>query len=466
MSQKHLSESESQMRQANLSRRRFLRGVGACIALPAMESFWPTGALAAETSAGALATTATGAPLRTAFVYFPNGAIPAAWWPSGQGRDFALNETMRSLETVKNNIQVISGLEHRTAIGGTDGGGDHARANGTFLTGVRLKKSATDLQAGPSIDQVMAQRIGHLTRLPSLELSCDYYRKSSGCDANYSCAYQYNISWKNATTPMAAEFNPRLAFERLFGTGSHGERAENYKRRKAQERSILDFVMADARAMNSRAGARDRDKLDQYLTGVRDIEKRIEKAEQFGAVADPDYATPNGVPVSYTQYVQLMYDMLALAFQTDSTRVASLLLAHDGSNLSFDEIGVTEGHHDISHHQNKPDLIKKVQKIETFYAEQFSRFLNNLNELKDPDGYSVLHNSQIVYGSGNADGNRHTHENLPMLLAGGGGGTLNAGRYVQNSATPASNLFVSMAQQAGLSDLTRFGDSTGALKNI
>lgn len=463
MNPKHVEKSSSM----NASRRNFLRGLGACIALPALESLLPSNALGAVVNPAAMATTATGAPLRTAFIYFPNGAIPAAWWPTGEEKSFEFGPTLSPLANSKSLLQVVKGLDHQTAVGGKDGAGDHARANGTFLTGVRLKKSASNLQAGVSIDQVMASHIGHLTRFPSLELSCDYVRKSGACDSGYACSYQYNISWSSPNTPMTPEFNPRRAFERLFGAGDHGQRIENLKRRQAEERSILDFVLDDARSMTRRVGARDKDKLDQYLTAVREIETRVERAEKLGKVQDPDLATPAGVPTSYEEYVQLMYDMLILAFQTDSTRIATLLLAHDGSNRSFAEIGVPEGHHDLSHHQNRPAIMQKVAQIDVWYAKQFARFLEKLQAVKDVDGNSLLHNSQIVYGSGNADGNRHTHVNLPVVLAGAGGGTMTPGRYVKLASNkPMTNLFMRMAQRAGIDNLPRFGDSTGALSEV
>jgi hypothetical protein len=218
--------------------------------------------------------------------------------------------------------------------------------------------------------------------------------------------------------------------------------------------------------MNARVGAQDKRKLDEYLTGIREIETRVERAERLGRVEDPSMETPAGIPTSYEEYVQLMYDMLVLAFQTDSTRVATLMLAHDGSNRPFGEIGVSEGHHDLSHHQNKPETMQKVARIDLFYAQQFARFLEKLQGTKDVDGNSILHNSQIVYGSGNADGNRHTHTDLPMLLAGAAGGTLNPGRFVKAGSKPATNLFVGMAHRMGMHDLKRFGDSTGALTDI
>jgi len=454
-------------RHAGLSRRHFLRGLGACVALPAFASARPATLLAADApAAGALATTATGAPLRTAFVYFPNGAIPAAWWPKGEETDFQFNRTLEPLESSRHLIQVLGGLGHRTAEAGPDGAGDHARGNGTFLTGVRLRKSATDIRAGISIDQVIARQIGHLTRFPSLELACDSARKTGACDSGYSCAYQYNLSWSSPTTPMTPESNTRLVFERLFGTGAPGQRQANLARRRQEQRSVLDFVLEDARSMQRRLNPEDQDKLDQYLTGVREIETRIEKAERFGDVKDPGIETPSGIPADYTEYVQLMCDMLLLAFQTDSTRVATLLLAHDGSNRSFDHIGISEGHHDLTHHQNRPDWIEKVADIDQWYVRQFARFLDKLREAKDLDGNSLLHNSMIVYGSGNADGNRHTHDNLPLVLAGGGGGTLRPGRYVKHGSKPATNLFLGMAERLGIEGLARFGDSTGRLGDI
>lgn len=448
-----------------LSRRHFLQGLGASIALPAFASFGTPRLLAAE-GAGGLATTAAGAPLRAAFVYFPNGAIPASWWPSGQGAEFQFQRTLQPLEPLKGLVQVLGGLDHQTAVGGADGGGDHARGNGTFLTGVRLNKSATNVRAGISIDQVMAGRIGHLTRFPSLELACDSGRKAGACDSGYSCAYQYNLAWSSPTTPMPPESNPRLAFERLFGTGAPGQRRANLQRRRLEQRSILDFALEDARSMQRRLGAEDSKKLDQYLGGVREIETRIEKAEGFGEVRDPAVETPEGVPTDYAEYVQLMFDMLILAFQTDSTRVATLMLAHDGSNRSFDHIGISEGHHDLTHHQNRPDWVEKVADIDLWYVRQFARFLEKLQATEDADGKPLLHNSMIVYGSGNADGNRHTHNNLPVVLAGGGGGTLTPGRYVKHGSKPLTNLYLTMADRFGLSDLERFGDSADRLGDV
>ena len=470
MKTKSSHQTERAVQQHNaFTRRSFLRGLGACIALPTFASLVPLrslAALAGSNSAVGLASTTTGAPLRTAFLYFPNGAIPSVWWPGGGEKDFQLGRTLQPLEALREHIQILGGLDHLNATAGTDGGGDHARANGTFLTGVRLKKSATDIHAGISIDQAMARQVGHLTRFPSLELTCDAGRNTGACDSGYSCAYQYNVSWSSPTTPMTPEANPRQVFERLFGAGSVGERTKELQRRRAEQRSILDFVVEDARDMQRQLDAHDKDKLDQYLTGVRELEERIQRSEKLGDPKDPAQETPQGIPPTYAEHIQVMFDTLLLAFQTDSTRVATMLLAHDGSNRSFAEIGIPEGHHDLSHHGGNEEKVQKISDIDVWYVKQLAKFMEKMRDTKDVDGQSLLHNSMILYGSGNADGNRHSHDNLPMILAGGGGGTLMPGRFVKHGAKPASNLFLSMADRMGVRGLERFGDSTARLANI
>lgn len=455
-------------RSTALSRRRFLRGVGACLALPVFESAFPS-LLRAATAAGSAAgaTTAGGVPLRMAFVYFPNGALPKNWAPAGAGSAFELGVTMQPLATLQRSLQVIGGLDHKLAEPGNDGAGDHARANATFLTGARARKTeSANIEVGVSIDQVAAQQLGHLTRLPSLELSCDFVRKAGRCDSGYSCAYLYNLSWASAGTPAAPEPNPRLVFERLFGAGAPAERRRNFEQRQRNEKSLLDFVRDDTRALERELGYNDQQKLDEYLTAVREIEQRIRRAESFGALPDPRADTPAGIPSDYGAHMDIMYDLLAMAFQTDSTRIATLLLAGDGTNRAFPEIGIPEGHHYCSHHRNNPELMGKVAQIDLYYMQRFARFLNRLDQTKDVDGKSILHNSMIVYGCGNADGNKHTHDNLPVILAGHGGGTLNAGRSVNMGGQPMTNLFLSMADRLGVPDLPRIGDSSGRLQSV
>jgi hypothetical protein len=446
-----------------LTRRQFLRGVGASIALPTFASTLS----AAPAGAGAGAVTSTGAPLRLAFVYFPTGAHQDNWWPTGEGSAFTLGRTMEPLAPLRSSLQVLGGLDHKNATAGNDGAGDHARANATFLTGARARKTdSTDIRVGISVDQVVAQRVGHLTRLPSLELSCDAVRKSGRCDSGYSCAYQYNLSWASDSLPMTPEPNPRLVFERLFGAGGPAERQRNFQARQQTQKSLLDFVLDDARSLQRDLGQGDREKLDEYLTGLRAIEQRIERSERFGELPRADRDTPSGIPANFGDHMDLMYDLLAMAFETDSTRVATLLLAGDGSNRAFPQIGIPEGHHYCSHHRNDAELMDKIARIDQYYMERFARFLTRLESKRDVDGRSILHNSMIVYGCGNADGNRHTHHNLPILLAGGGGGTLQPGRFRQLGGVPMSNLFLSLSDRMGVDGVARIGDSSGRLRSV
>jgi len=467
----------------SFSRRNFLRGLGAMIALPALESFLPRlGAAELSQAAAAGAVTASGAPLRLAFFEFANGTHPENWWPTGGERDFVLNETMEAMAPIRNKLQIFGGLDLEGATSGPDGAGDHGRAGGAFLTGVRPKKTqGADFRSGVSVDQIIAQRVGHLTPFKSLEISCDSLRTAGDCDSGYSCVYQHNMAWASPTSPLTPEANPRLLFERLFGSGSPAERQQNLIMRQRQQRSILDYVSNESLSIGRELAAtskdirgaggltpRDKDKLDQFLTSIREIEQRIERAEKsVTAHPTPSMETPSGIPESFTEYVRLNMDMLHLAFETDNTRVATFLLAGDGSNRSFDEIGIPDGHHYCTHHGGKPDLIAKTCIIDKWYATQFAYFLDKLDKTKDVDGKSILDNSMIMYGCGNGDGNRHTHANLPILLAGGGGGSLNCGRYVKHSSVPLTNLYLSLIDRmGGAGRIDRFADSTGRLENV
>ncbi|MEK6258333.1 MAG: DUF1552 domain-containing protein [Planctomycetota bacterium] len=455
----------SEQRALALSRRQFLRGVGVSIALPTLPSLMPRSAWAEPLAKAApgLATTAAGAPLRMAFMSIPNGVQQDHWFPSD---DFALNESMSPLESLKPHFQVIGGLDHQHATAGRDGAGDHARASATFLTGARARKTAgSDIHVGVSVDQVAAQKLGHLTRFPSLELSSDVVRNSGSCDSGYACAYQYNLAWSSATTPVSPEPNPRLVFERLFGAGEKGDRQKNFAIRQETERSILDFVLEETGDVQRRLGAQDRRKFDEYLTVVREMEKRLKAAEQIKSLPDTDAQTPAGIPPDFAEYMQFMYDMLILAFQTDSTRIATLLLAYDGSNKTFPKIGIAEGHHYLTHNQRNPQLVKKVAEIDKYYLTCFANFLEKMSKIEDVDGKSLLHNSMIVYGGAIADGNRHTHDNLPVILAGHAGGTLTPGRFNKADRQPMSNLFVTILNRFGVEAKT-FGDSNGRLEQI
>ncbi|MES2468656.1 MAG: DUF1552 domain-containing protein [Verrucomicrobiota bacterium] len=444
------------------SRRRFLRGLGTLMALPALEATAPFAARAAAAKTGA----AGSLPLRMAFVYTPNGKNMEHWTPGKDGSSYDLSPTLAPLKDLKSEFQVISGLKHEKARANGDGGGDHARANASFLTGVQARKTAgADIRNGISIDQVAANDIGQLTRLPSLELSCDEARRAGNCDSGYSCSYQFNLAWKSETTPLAPERDPKLAFERLFGSGG-GSSEEDAARAKREffNKSVLDFVMEDARSLQKHLGYTDKQKLDEYLSSVRDIERRLTSADQFSK-SMPDYKKPTGIPESYQEHIRLMFDLQVLAFQTDTTRISTFLLAHDGSNRSFPEIGVPDAHHGISHHQRDAAKLEKIAKIDTYYSEQFAYFLQKLKSIKEGNG-TLLDNCMIVFGSGISDPDRHNHDDLPVILAGGGGGTLKKGRHLRlRDDTPMCNLYLSMMDRMGVKT-ANFGDSTGKLDSI
>jgi hypothetical protein len=385
----------------------------------------------------------------------------------GDTNHYQLNASMSPLEGLKSHFQVVSGLKHDNATAGNDGAGDHARANATFLTGARARKtSGQNIYVGISVDQLAAQSSKGLTRFQSLELSCDSVRTSGSCDSGYACAYQYNISWSSPTTPVTPDPDPKSVFERLFGAGSREERGRNFAIRQRTQRSILDFVMEDAAHVQRKLGQNDQRKLGEYLESVREIETRIQSAERLGVLPNPDMETPSGIPESFSDHMDIMYDILAIAFQTDSTRIATLILAHDGSNRAFPELGIPEGHHHLTHNQEQEELAKKVAAIDAFYLSRFARFLDRLSTMEDVDGNSILHNSMLVYGGAIADGNRHTHHNLPVILAGQGGGKYSTGRFLQVAEQPMSNLFVAMLDNYGLHQQQAFGDSTGRLSEI
>lgn len=446
------------------NRRGFLRGLGAFVALPAMESFRPLMAAVAER---AVATTASGAPLRMAYLYIPNGVNLEHWRPNGSTASYKLGKTFKPMEDLRGDFQIFTGFEQQFAAANGDGPGDHARSVATFLTSTQARKTnGSDIKLGVSVDQIAAQAAQKQTRLPSLELGTDSVRNSGNCDSGYSCAYQFNLSWRSETQPMSPESNPRSVFERLFGAGDSKERAASLGQRYASKKSVLDFVQQDAKALQKYLGRSDRHKLDEYLTGVREIERQIEKAESMGVPKDPGVPAPDGRPESYKEHLRLMMDMMVLAFKTDSTRISSFLMAHDGSTRSFKSIGVADGHHNISHHRGNADNLDKLAKIDLFYMEQLAYFLDKLKNTPDVDGKSLLHNSMIVYGGCISDGDRHNHNDLPIVVAGNAGGAFSPGRHVDlGEDVPMSNLYLRMLEEFGVKE-KRFGDSTGPLRKI
>lgn len=435
-----------------MQRRTFLRGLGAMVSLPYMES------LGGELVHGV---GGKAHPLRMAYIYAPNGMNLKKWLPEGLGKGYKMGASMSALEGLRDEFQIIGGLDLDKAKANSDGPGDHARANAAFLTGCQARKTAgKDIFAGISVDQLAARHIGGLTRLPSLELSTDPPRRSGRCDSGYSCAYQFNLSWRSATTPMPPERNPRKAFERMFGSGDSKKDGE----RIALQKSVLDFVIDDAKRMERRASVTDKEKLDEYMTSVREVEKQLSRDEDF-ASSYPTGAIPDGIPESYREHIRLMYELMVLGFRTDTTRISTFMLAHDGSNRGFGEIGVHDGHHYLSHHQGDGDKLEKIAKIDRFYIEEYARFLGKLKAVKEGEG-SLLDNTMILYGSGIGDGNRHNHNDLPLILAGGGGGSFKRGRHVRVAeGTPVTNLHLAMLERMGV-DARRVGDSTGVLRDL
>ena len=447
------------MTSAPFSRRRFLRGMGTLIALPSLESLVPAPLARAAEKAGA-------APLRLAFVYSPNGKNMEHWRPAGEGAGYTLSRALKPLEAHRQDFSVITGLELETANANGDGGGDHARANAAFLTGCQPRKTAgADIRAGISADQVAANHLGHLTRLPSLEVSCDEPRKAGNCDSGYSCAYQFNLAWKSESMPLTPERDPKLVFDRLFGTTADARDAAAAARRSAENRSVLDFVMDDTRDLQRQLGRRDQEKLDEFLTSLRQVERRIGDATQAAAQLPKGTVRPEGIPASYQDHIRLMYDLLVLAFQTDSTRIGTFLLAHDGSNRTFPEVGVNDAHHGFSHHQHNPEKLEMLAKVDEFYSSQFAYFLDRLKSIPEGDG-TLLDNSMIVFGGGISDPDRHNHNDLPILLAGRGAGAITPGRHiVLPEETPLTNLYLSLLDRMGV-PAEKIGDSSGLLDAI
>ena len=453
----------------SLPRRTFLKGLGTLMALPLLESVAVGPLMAATGSTTAAA--AGAAPRRMAFIYVPNGANMPDWTPKQVGADFELPFILEPLKEHRSDFSVLSGLTQDAGRAGKDGAGDHARASATWLTSTRIRKTnGVDIHAGVSADQFTAQHVGKGTRFSSLELGCDRGQTSGNCDSGYSCAYSYNIAWRTPSAPLPPEVDPALAFERLFGGTDLKETEEQRARRVRYQKSVLDYVMEDAKTLNAKLGRTDQRKLDEYLTGVRDLERRIESAKKI-ELQLPGAQRPTGIPrdadgkVDFQAHSRLMLDIMVLAFRTDSTRVATFVMKHDGSDEKYLQIGVRDGHHELSHHQNDEEKRKKIAQINRFHMEQFSYLLGKLKSVQEGEG-TLLDNSMIVYGSGLADGNQHAHSDLPLLLAGRGGGSIASGRHIRYAKeTPMANLFLSMMDRMGMS-AERFGDSTGRLGQL
>ncbi|HZT83318.1 MAG TPA: DUF1552 domain-containing protein [Gemmataceae bacterium] len=448
-----------------IDRRTVLKGLGTAVALPWLEAMLPA------TSRAALAAPAARVPNRLAFFYVPNGVNMQAWTPAEEGTNFALPPLLEPLRPYKDDLLVLSGLTCDKARPNGDGPGDHARAMSAYLTGCQPRKTAgANIKAGVSADQLIAQKIGHLTRLPSLEIGCDRGLQAGNCDSGYSCAYSANLSWRSEAMPMPKEVDPKLVFERLFSGGSKAEAGAAAARRARYNQSVLDFVLEDADRLRGKLGSADQRKLDEYLSSVREIEMRLFRAgrESSAKVEAPKGVTvPSGIPKEYAEHIRLLGDLLVLAFQGDLTRVSTFVFANEGSNRSYRFINVPEGHHDLSHHGGNKDKLEKIKKINLFHLTQFAYVVGKLKAIKEGDG-TLLDHCMLVYGSGIGDGNRHNHDQLPILVAGKGGGTIKTGRHVRyprRADTPLTNLYVSLAERMGVA-LERVGDSKGKLTDL
>ena len=443
-----------------IPRRTFLRGIGTTLALPLLDSMIP--ALSADS------TTAAKPVVRLGFIYHPTGAIQNRWTPAAEGTGFEFSPSLKSLEPFRDHVNVLTGLAQVQARALGDGPGDHAREGAVWLTGVHPKKTeGVGIRSGISVDQIAAQHFGKYTQLASLELGTEAPSLAGGCDSGYSCAYTNTVSWRTPTTPLPVEMNPRTLFERLFGEGDSNDPATRLSALK-ERRSILDYVAGSIDRLETDLGPRDRTKLSEYLDSIRDIERRIQKAEEQNAqskLAVPVMARPSSIPDVFEDHCKLMFDLQVMAFRTDMTRVISFMLARAGSNRAYPAIGIADGHHSLTHHQNDPVKVEKVAKIDALLVEMVAYYLDRLKATPDGSG-TLLDHVAIVYGSGTGDGNAHTHHDLPTVLMGGAGGQIKGGRHIRYpKETPLNNLFINLLEKAGL-PAGKFGDATGQLNYL
>lgn len=437
-----------------IARRSFLKGTGAVVALPFLDAMIPALGRA----------NAVKPPVRMAFVYVPNGIIMRDWNPDYEGRIETLPRILKPLEPFKEDITILGNLTHNSGRALLDGAGDHGRCCACYLTGVQPRKTMVDIKAGVSFDQIVANEMGHNTRFPSLEVGMEDARQAGDCDSGYSCAYTNNLAWRTETLPLPPILNPRILFERLFGSGT-ALTPEARARQNAYRRSILDFVSDDTKKLESDLGPSDRRKLDEYLSSIREIERQIERAEKDNQQLVPAMDKPYGVPADFAEHFRLMTDMMTVAFQADQTRVITFLVTREGTSRAYPEIGIPDGHHPLTHHRNQEPLIEKVAQINTYHVRQFAGWVEKLKSIQEGDS-TLLDNSMIVYGAGLSDGNRHLHEDLPTVLVGKGGNYFKPGRHiVYRRETPMCNLFLTMMDRMGV-HTEHFGDSTGPIEGL
>ena len=454
------------MSQKPISRRTMLRGsFGAAMALPWLESMGSAAPMITSANSTIARKAAAGPPVRMAFLYVPNGMHMQDWTPKGKSETkFELQKIMEPIADFKDQMNVFTGLTLDGAFAHGDGGGDHARSVASFLTGSHPKKTnGNDILNGRSVDQVAAERIGHLTRLKSLELGTQDSAQAGQCDSGYSCLYTSNISWRTERSPLAKEINPASVFDRLFGE-DNGPQLDprSLARRDRDRKSVLDFVQQEAKILSNKLGVQDKRKLEEYLYAVRDIERRLASTEKLGENERdvPDAPRPIGVPAEYGEHVKLLFDMMTLAFQTDSTRIISFMYSNAGSNRPYKNLSIKDGHHNISHHGGSREKQAKISKINYYHVTLLRHLLTRLSNVREGGG-SLLDNCMVVYGSGIADGNSHTHKDLPISMFGGGGGSVKTGRHLRlRSGTPLTNLYRSMLKRVG-APVDNFSDSNG-----
>lgn len=433
-----------------------LRGAGTAIALPFLDAMAP--AMNSSTIPGK-------APVRMAFVYVPNGIDMRHWTPKEEGAFVGdLPKILKPMEPMRQDITILSNLTQNNGRALLDGAGDHGRCCGAYLTGIHPRKTMADIKAGISADQIVANKAGKQTRFPSLQVGLEDARQAGDCDSGYSCAYTNNLSWRSETQPLPPVLDPRAFFERLFGKGG-AMNPEERARQSKYRRSILDFVTGDTKKLQGDLGPTDRRKLDEYLSSIREIELQLEKAEKDNAQVNPGMPKPYGVPADFAEHFKLMSDMITVAFQADMSRVVTFLVTREGTSRPYREIGIPDGHHPLTHHMNKQELLDKVTRINEYHMVQFAKWMERLKASKEGDS-NILANSMIVYGAGLSDGNRHTHENLPVMLVGGGGNYIKGGRRITyRKETPISNLYLSMMDRMDVR-IDHFGDATGRLNGL
>jgi hypothetical protein len=436
-----------------ISRRTILRGLGAAMALPWMESFQPLMAAGVEKP-----------PIRMAFWYTPNGVHLPTWFPEHEGVLVDLPYTLQPLSFARDELVVFHGLSHsRAETNGDDPGCGHGLGAASFLTGAQAFRSQDQLQVGVSIDQIYAQHVGRQTRIPSLEIGFEPSR--SGNAFGYSGTYKANISWRTATAPAPYEMNPKLVFDRLFGDTSSSKSESAIAERDFYRKSILDYVSDDAKSLRKSISRGDQQKLDQYLTSVREVENRIQNAAPAVDISKSGLTRPSGIPEEFDAHARIMNDLVVLAFQTDTTRVSTSMLAVEAMNRSYPHLGFSDGHHELSHHGDDAEKNRKLREIDRYHVSLLADLVEKLKAIPEGEG-TVLDNSMIIYGSGLSDGDRHDHVNLPVILVGRGGGALKTGRYHRcRQETPMCNVLLTMLQQAGV-PVDRFGDSTEPMPGL